>query len=100
MITRNQLDEVVEKDLMNIRFFRFCHEENGFDLRMLTKEQEEEIRGDDYVWELLVRHADFGALDERYDSLPALIRDMNRRWMACIRQVTKNATGKRKGGIL
>lgn len=85
--SRAQLDEVLERNLINVRFFQFDVDENGFDPRMWTVEQELEERDEPWIWVLRVRHADFGSLNDRYASIKSLLSDINRRGNEYVRKV-------------
>lgn len=85
--SKAELSDFCRKKLLDIRFSRFDIRENGFDPRILTKEQMDEEYYDCWTYVLGVRHADFGPLLSFYNSLRELAEDIQTRGMAYVRNL-------------
>ena len=95
--TPAQIQQVFDNNLLNILFFCFDIQENGFDPAILTPEQWEEEQNTPYVYSVRVRTCDFKTtLKKRYSSLGMLLSAISKRNTRYLREVVK----KRKGDKL
>ncbi len=78
MCFRQEMEDLCYSHLLNVKFYVFGVPENGFDPRILTPEQVRSEANTPWTCVIRVRHADFCALDKRYDGLSGVIKDVNR----------------------
>lgn len=93
--TRKDLEHAADLHLIEVRYFAFDIAENGFDPAILTPEQRECQVEEPYIYEVHVRHADFGTLEDNYSSLEELIGDISHRQHRFIREEFKKLRKQR-----
>lgn len=95
--TPNELDDCLNRHLVNCRFVCFDYKENGFDPAIMTREQwDEECRDVPWTYVMRVRHADFGNLNQRYGSIRELVDDLHARGNEYVKMVKKLREQRRK----
>lgn len=93
--TPSEIQKVFDNSLLNIRYFHFDIQGNGFDPAILTSEQWEEEQDTPYIYDVRLRTCNYGkALKKSYTSIGRLINAVNKRNTRYLREVLK----KRKEG--
>ena len=78
--TPSRIGAVFQSGCLNITYYNFDVQENGFDPRMISPEDwEEMLNSEPWVYNVHIRHADYGNLKPEYASLEELILDMKKR---------------------